>query len=202
MVSTELQLCLLPTMRGLTKLASTAIWLVPFVSSSQTVRLALHQSVDSPITNIHLSSSEQDQFAVTYGSCGDSSWGNHHHVVKHSVSTRSATRLVWVIPDDAFSGGCLSAWSAESHDLVGVSQPIKLDLQKGAAGNWRRWIHKRDEPVSVKMTNTSGIDAYGPWFDGVMLLKAKKISEVNEVEAKKKSKFEQFNASSERKELC
>jgi hypothetical protein len=75
-----------------------------------------------------------------------------------------------------------------------MSQPITLDLQ-GAARNRRRWLRKRDGLVSVEMNNASGIDSYGPWFDGVTLLKAKKISEVDEVEVRKKSKFKQFDAS-------
>ena len=39
------------------------------------------------------------------------------------------------------------------------------------------------------MTNASGIDAQGPWFDGVEMLKEQEISAVNVKDAKLKSKL-------------
>lgn len=39
------------------------------------------------------------------------------------------------------------------------------------------------------MGNVSGIDAQGPWFDGVEVLKEKEIGAVNVAEAKAKSMF-------------
>ena len=84
---------------------------------------------------------------------------------------------LWFIPDDAESGGCLSAW--EDMALLGRSRPLELQHLDP---------RKRSED-SIPMTNASGIDTSGPWFDGVALLKQKDITHVNVEEAKSKSEL-------------
>jgi hypothetical protein len=54
----------------------------------------------------------------------------------------------------------------------------KRELDQGAR------LSKR---ASIPMTNVSGIDAQGPWFDGVEVLKEKEIGSVSVAEAKAKS---------------
>jgi monoamine oxidase len=46
---------------------------------------------------------------------------------------------------------------------------------------------KRDGSPSIAMTNATGIDAWGAWFDGVELLKASNLSTVNVKKAKNKN---------------
>ena len=61
----------------------------------------------------------------------------------------------------------------------------------------KQWAKKRDldqgmrlsKRASIPMSNASGIDAQGPWFDGVEVLKEKEISAVNVKEAKAKSRY-------------
>jgi len=54
---------------------------------------------------------------------------------------------------------------------------------------WSPPIQKRATNFGIAMNNASGIDAEGPWFDGVSLLKGKKLSTVNVEQAKSKSSF-------------
>ena len=66
---------------------------------------------------------------------------------------------------------------------MGRSQPLAI------AKNTRQWKRRRDlsPGTSIPMSNASGIDAEGPWFDGVELLKEKEVGAVNVQDAKAKS---------------
>lgn len=135
------------------------------------------------IVNIHVRypSAITHDLVFAYGKCDSANFDD----IVHTIAKVSGgdiqgddTRLVWVVPDDVSTGGCVSAW--EQKQLIGQSDPLSLD----------RIIHaglvKRD---MIPMTNDSGIDAEGPWFNGVSLLKNKEIGAVNVKNAKSKCKF-------------
>ena len=156
-----------------------------------TIRVETKGELDSSITNIHLSY-ERDlgiHHFFTYGPCESVYPRDAHHRVGQCSDSR-ADRLVWVIPDGTISDGCISAW-AEDNVLLGRSEPVKLLKRKRAhwAGLWKRHL------PGVPMTNESGIDAEGPWFDGVALLKSKNPGALEVKKIKSKSKI--FFASSD-----
>ncbi|KAL8641998.1 MAG: hypothetical protein Q9228_001265 [Teloschistes exilis] len=125
-------------------------------------------------------------FTVTYGDCHTSAYHYHLHHTVSEVHDHDTDRLIWLLPDDVSSGGCLSAWSDSG--LVGRSQALEVNK------NSRQWIKKRhldrgtrlSKRASIPMNNASGIDAEGPWFDGVEALKDKEITAVNAAQAKAK----------------
>ena len=159
-------------------------------SNDLPLKLAVKIPLDSRSANVHLYrvSHSVHPFTVSYGGCHSlSSQHETHHIVS-TVTDQDSDRLVWILPDDIPTDGCLSAWSAQ-HELVGRSEPLKVHKHSKA---WMRKRHlhqgsrlnKRD---SIPMTNASGIDAEGPWFDGVELLKNKEIGNASAKEAKAKS---------------
>lgn len=156
------------------------------------VKLEVNVALNSQSANVHVYVSEVQHsvypFTVTYGKCQNANTQFEAHHVISKVRDQGTDRLVWVLPDDIDTNGCLSAWSMRN-ELVGISEPLKVN--KGS----RQWLQKRhldrrarlSKRASIPMSNASGIDAEGPWFDGVELLKGKEISEVNVKEAKAKS---------------
>ena len=156
------------------------------------VKLEVNIALNSRSANVHVSVSEAQHsvypFTVTYGKCHypESRYEAHHIVSK--VHGNGTDRLVWVLPEDIDASGCLSAWSL-SNELRGTSEALEVNKFS------RQWLRKRhlergsrlSKRASIPMSNTSGIDAEGPWFDGVELLKGTDISEVNVGEAKAKS---------------
>lgn len=187
--------------------------------SPHPVRLETRTALSSRAANIHVSydGPVDDLIELTYGACSDRRRADAHHVVgRHAAPSPSPSasssasepraphhqshRLVWVIPEDALAGGCLSAWSAGTGALLGRSAPQELVARRGrrrgaeelhkraAASTWRK---KRDEEdggssYSIPMTEANGIDAWGPWFDGVELLRSKNLSAVDVAAAKSK----------------
>ena len=175
------------------------IWLLGLiptftVATSTTTNLPLKLAVkiplDSQSANVHIARALDAAypFTVSYGGCHSSTSEREAHHVVSTVTDRDSDRLVWILPDDIPTNGCLSAWSAQ-HTLVGRSEPLNVDK------NSRLWIRKREldqgtklsKRAGIPMTNASGIDAQGPWFDGVELLKEKEIGAVSVKEAKAKS---------------
>lgn len=175
------------------------VWLLSFLvafaiamSKDLPLKLEVKIALDSRSANVHLSEAEHSAypFTVTYGGC-HSSAGQHeaHHTI-FTVHEQGHDRLVWILPEDITTNGCLSAWSAR-HELAGRSQPVKVNKYS------RQWMKKREldrgtrlsKRASIPMTNASGIDAQGPWFDGVEVLKEKEIGSVSVKEAKAKSMF-------------
>lgn len=177
-------------------LATLALSQVAFAASLSThpVRLETRTKLNSRAANIHIFYDKLVEGAldVSYGSCVDKQQADSHHVVvaRHLASTQ-AQRLVWLIPDDAFSGGCLSAWS-EDGILLGRSEPQDLASQRSRKRGvqeiqQRSALKKRDSSdFSIAMDNATGIDAWGPWFDGVELLQSKNLSSVDVSAAKNK----------------
>lgn len=180
-------------------LGTSILWLLSIrtIATSTTsidlpVKLEVNVALNSQSANVHVHVPEAQHsvypFTVTYGEChyADGQYEAHHILSK--VRGQGTDRLIWVLPNDIDTSGCLSAWSLRN-ELVGISEPLKVN--KGS----RQWLQKRhldqrtrlSKRASIPMSNASGIDAEGPWFDGVELLKGKEISEVNVKEAKAKS---------------
>ncbi|KAL8943112.1 MAG: hypothetical protein Q9211_001100 [Gyalolechia sp. 1 TL-2023] len=154
---------------------------------SSLVKLEVSTTLNSRSANIHLSRPHPSlyPFTVTYGAChGRSSQGEAHHSISE-VHDGGIDRLIWVLPDDISPRGCLSAWSAKG-DLVGLSEPLIVNKDS------KQWTKKRhldkgrrlSKRASIPMTSASGINANGPWFDGVEVLKEAQINTVDAAQAK------------------
>lgn len=176
------------TALALTSLASSAL-----VAPPHSVRLETRTKLTSRAANIHISfdSLPPGPIDVSYGSCLDRRRSDSHHTVvgRHiPVPTLSEQRLVWMIPDDAVSGGCLSAWAGDGTILVGRSEPQELADRRSRRDGVRE-IHKRSRTKKKRDRITMAdaeADALGPWFDGVEALKKNNISAVDVAAAKSK----------------
>ncbi|KAI1879433.1 hypothetical protein JX265_002387 [Neoarthrinium moseri] len=146
--------------------------------SSLPVKIETRSKLDTNLANIHLRFAEDVEGTVTYtyGPCSSVELRDAHHEVGRSTSSADS-RLVWVMPREVSTGGCVSAWDANG-SLVGRS-----DAQNFEPTN--RSLKKRGED-SIEMTNATGIDTWGPWFDGVALLESKNLSTVDVDAAKGK----------------
>ena len=152
------------------------------------LKLGVKIPLDSQSANIHISRPLDfpHPFTISYGGCL-SAQHEAHHVIS-TVTDQNSDRLVWILAENIPTKGCLSAWSAQ-HGLVGRSEPLTVNKYS------RSWKKKREvghgprlgKRASIPMSNASGIDAEGPWFDGVELLKQKEIGAVSVKEAKAKS---------------
>ncbi|KIW24357.1 uncharacterized protein PV07_10076 [Cladophialophora immunda] len=165
------------------QLMLSALLLPCVLAVSLPVKLHLKRAVDSGLANIHLAYDRPiaTEVVFTYGPCKAKTPGEAHHLVGRSHSC-DHDRLLWKVPEYTPTGQCLSAWDARQN-LVGRSVPVSIAPNAKAA---RRRLRKRQADFSIQMDNSSGIDAEGPWFDGVVALKNKEISAVNAQEAKSK----------------
>lgn len=144
------------------------------------VHLETRSEIDSRVANVHVTFSEPVDGELTYTYGRHCTPGTHqlrdaHHTVARS-SGNTESRLVWLMPKDAESGGCLSAWDSHGK-LVGRSEPQRFQTAK------KRDLRKRS---GVAMTQAAGIDTWGPWFDGVRLLEEKELGAVDAAAAKAK----------------
>lgn len=172
-------------------------WLLSLVATSIVattdnlpLKLAVRIPLDSQSANVHISRTPDSAypFTVSYGGCHSSTSEHEAHHVVSTVNDQGSDRLVWILPNDIPANGCLSAWSAQ-HKLVGRSEPLNVNKYS------KLWMRKREleqgtrlsKRASIPMINASGIDAEGPWFDGVELLKEKEIGAISVKEAKAKS---------------
>ena len=154
-----------------------------FIASAQAkfhIRLETRTRITSRVANVHVDYDlpVEGGVAFTYGDCDSTHEDQSHHYISRSPDGGAAGeshRLVWVMPREAVSGGCLSAWSAPG-ELVGRSEPQDLEQ---AHIFW-----KRDE--GIEMTPGNGINVWGPWFDGVKLLEEKNPGHVDVEVAKTK----------------
>ncbi|KAF6826931.1 l-amino acid oxidase [Colletotrichum plurivorum] len=160
-----------------------ARWLLSFAAGSALaaasglpLKLETRSAVTSRVSNVHLSVREPVEGPVTftYGSCRGVSLDDAHHTIVES-EVKDSERLVWVLPEDAETDGCISAWNS-SGSLVGRSEPQTLHH------SWKRRAQKR----SITMSNETGFDTLGAWFEGVNLLKDKEPSTVDVDAAKSK----------------
>ena len=99
------------------------------VSSPLPVHLETRAALDSRLANVHLAFDDliEGLIQFTYGSCESKSADEAHHTIGHGLHT-GTERLVWIIPEDVFSGGCLAAWS-ETGNLLGRSSPQDLQIK-------------------------------------------------------------------------
>ncbi|KAK3987379.1 putative L-amino-acid oxidase precursor [Cladorrhinum sp. PSN332] len=143
------------------------------------VKLETRQAVTSRLSNVHLSveRSVEGPISVGYGSCTSVASRDVHHTIGEVEGKRHSTRLVWVLPENAETGGCLSAWNSAGQ-LVGRSEPQVLENR-----HTKRAL-KRAE--SIEMNNSTGIDVLGPWFEGVNILQNKQPGPVDVEAAKNK----------------
>ena len=147
--------------------------------ASLPVNLQVKHQGSSRLTNIHISNAEMggnEGLTITYGSC-ESTVAQDAHQIVAKVEPRSGTgpfRLVWVLPEEIESEGCISAWGSTGV-LYGRSERQRLA---------ERQIRRRG---SIQMDNENGIDSWGPWFDGVNLLKNKEPGLIDVAAAKSKS---------------
>lgn len=156
-------------------LLATQAFSVAFASTLP-VKLETRSEIRSRLANIHVSFDIpfDDPVTYTYGSCESGHPQDSHHVIGRSTHSEDL-RLVWVQPKGSVPHGCISAWDSQD-SLIGRSQPQYLQ---------RRDLKKR-APYSIQMTNETGIDTLGPWFNGVELLESKNLSAIDVEVAKSK----------------
>ena len=164
-------------------LLSLSLHLPISIASDLPLKLEVKSALDSDLANVHLSevSPSVYPYTVTYGSCNSL---EPHHTIS-TVNDPGTDRLLWTLPKDILPNGCLFAHSPQQR-LIGRSEPLTINKRSP------QWVRKRERDTLFKrsgipMTNASGIDAQGPWFNGVELLKEKEISAVNVKEAKAQS---------------
>lgn len=159
------------------------------------VRLETRTDLNSRAANIHVSFDKLVEGLVdfTYGSCLDKRQADSHQIIARHTPSGASHRLVWVIPEHAVSGGCISAWDSTG-SLVGRSEAQQLASQRSRKRgveefHKRSAMKKRDGDGgshAIPMDNSTGIDVWGPWFDGVALLESKNHSYVDVEKAKSK----------------
>jgi hypothetical protein len=90
------------------------------------IKLKTRAAVTSRLANIHLSFDEavEGTITFTYGSCLSESLHNAHHSIGKARQS-DGSRLVWILPENSDSGGCIAAWNVDGH-LVGRSKPQLL----------------------------------------------------------------------------
>jgi hypothetical protein len=140
-------------------LLAPLVYFLPCVlASSLPVKLHLKRSVDSGLANIHVSCSHpiSSEVVYTYGPCDAKTPGEAHHLVGRTASC-DHDRILWKLPEHAPTAHCLSAWDS-NQNLFGRSDTVDIVPSPRTAG---RRLKKRQENVSIKMDNSSGIDAEG-----------------------------------------
>lgn len=147
------------------------------------IRIETRTALNSRVANVHIEADPpiSQEIDFTYGPCSTQTKENAHHVVGQAIKLEDdrPRRLVWIMPKGLHSGDCISGWS-ETGELLGRSEPQKVQHKK-----MRR--RKRDSSdFAVPMNSSSGIDVYGPWFDGVALLEKSENHDVDVEAAKAK----------------
>ncbi|CZS90409.1 related to L-amino-acid oxidase [Rhynchosporium graminicola] len=143
-------------------------------ASHSQIRFRSTKTINSEsLHNIHLEYTKTDfigDLSVLYGDCQSSTTQKHHHFIgRTDISAKSRPeRFVWSVPRDAFSGGCIHAFSGEK--LVGRSVAITIEA-----------------PLKKRQVIADVADISGPWFDGVAYMASKPESSVFVAEAKNKS---------------
>lgn len=153
------------------------------------VNLETRTALDTGIANIHIEvvTPLASTIDVTYGNCDSPSSAKPHHEIADGVHASRSSRLVWRVPENSPSNGCLVAWDSETRELVGKSTTLSLSSKRKRS--FKTFLNKRDgrNLTPIKMNNASGIDSHGPWFDGVAYLSRRNVSQVDVEKAKSKS---------------
>ncbi|KAK4196230.1 putative L-amino-acid oxidase [Triangularia verruculosa] len=173
------------------KVWSTALGTLA-LATAQDVNVSIHIETRVPLNsrlcNIYVNRVQpiEDAIDFTYGSCEQKTLNDSHHFIATSTDA-SQDRLIWVLPDGLYSGGCISAWSNTTNVLVGRSQKQHLDLETMARRRHARLSRRGNDPNSILMDNSTGVDVWGPWFDGVEVLKNAECNAIDAAAAKQKS---------------
>ncbi|KAG6041520.1 hypothetical protein E4U41_003823 [Claviceps citrina] len=149
-------------------------------ADSLPLRVEFQEELDSQLANIHVYNAHHvpGVVAFTYGSCASTSrQGSHHEIASAEVET-GEVRLVWVIPADVPSHGCVSAWNG-SGELVGRSRAQNLHAVK-------RQIVRRAAVKPIAMNQSNGFDPLGAWFDGIKFVSQREPGVVDVRAAKAK----------------
>ncbi|KAG6175927.1 hypothetical protein E4U27_005682 [Claviceps purpurea] len=161
----------------------TAALLVAASAAQDSLPLTIETSgdLDSPLANIRVSNADHvaGVIAFTYGLCTSKSRAQSHHEIASAEIGAGEARLVWIIPDDAPSHGCVSAWNG-SGQLVGQSKAQDLRVVK------RKLAKRADDNSSIPMTQSNHFDPLGPWFDGIKFVSLREPSIVDVKAAKDK----------------
>ncbi|EGO61010.1 hypothetical protein NEUTE1DRAFT_76687 [Neurospora tetrasperma FGSC 2508] len=159
------------------------------VTAPLPLKLETRSSLNSRLSNIHVERSASVEGAVsyTYGSCQARREEEAHHSISQPTDAHH-DRLVWVIPENVQSDGCISAWSRANGRLVGRSRPQSFDFKSiKMRRDLKARATKPSDSVAIHMTTDNGINPWGPWFDGVKLLEDKEISALDVEKAKSKN---------------
>lgn len=152
------------------------------------IRLETRTTLDTRIANIHIEvvTPLTNAVDVSYGDCDSLSSAGKHHDITKRVQVLRSSRLVWRVPEDSPSNGCLVALDSETGEFVAKSTVLNINLRSRRKRSFGPLLNERDG-MSIQMNNASGIDSRGPWFDGVEYLEGRNVSQVDVGEAKNKS---------------
>ncbi|KAF2667825.1 hypothetical protein BT63DRAFT_441387 [Microthyrium microscopicum] len=165
--------------------------------------------------NVHITYTAplDGNLTIAYGSCGFQELGKSHHILgsthigshplakrhENSYEDRRPTRFVWLVKDEAVTGGCISAYLTSEGNaeqvLVGSSKPIDVKKRLEKRGRTRPHKTAAKSTASGKAnfkTRAYGAefaditDSLGPWFDGVEYLSQKEPDDVFVAHVKEK----------------
>ncbi|KAG5981792.1 hypothetical protein E4U55_002570 [Claviceps digitariae] len=139
----------------------------------------LEEHLDSELANIRVLNADRvpGVVAFTYGSCAAGLPHESHHEIASAEIHTAHARLVWIVPRDAPSPGCVSAWNSTG-GLVGRSRAQSLHAVK------RHILKRAAKPIFMNQSNH--FDSLGPWFDGIKFISQREPSVVDVQAAKAK----------------
>ncbi|KAK0720224.1 L-amino acid oxidase [Lasiosphaeris hirsuta] len=142
----------------------------------------------SRLANIHIERliPVNELVDFTYGPCDSTSTVEAHHTVGQ-ITAPTHDRVVWVIPDTSSSRGCISAWSNATGILLGRSKAQHFGFKTPDQRQNPDSVRRRNNLHAIRMGNTTGIDVWGAWFDGVELLKNTEVGPIEAAAAKRKN---------------
>lgn len=165
---------MLPYLFGLLGALSltTTVYSSPLTALARTVHFKGPISVErDSVHNVHVELEEdfEGELTVFFASCDATHLDHRHHTIStiHVRRNIHPDRFVWLVPDDAFDGGCLHAYAGSV--IVGSSTSIAVTNN----------LRKRESIAEVA-------DPLGPWFDGVAYMESKNVSATFSAEAKGK----------------
>lgn len=130
-------------------------WLAPFMvativaATDLPLKLETKSGVRSRLANVHLTSdgTVDGRVTVVYGSCvSDSPRDSLQTISTTELGDIVQQRLVWVVPEDAQEGDCISAFGS-SGTLLGRSEPQTLQH------HWRKRALKKRTGTSFEFTH-------------------------------------------------
>ncbi|KAK4164276.1 putative L-amino-acid oxidase [Cladorrhinum sp. PSN259] len=158
------------------------------IAHSLPLQIETRAPLTSRVSNIHVAFLEPVEGSIdfTYGSCDQQHVIDSHHLIANAPSA-TYNRLVWVVPKDMYSDGCISAWDHNTGLLLGRSDKQHFDFELIQQRRNLRLSRRNNDPNSISMDNSTGVDVWGPWFDGVELLRNSECSPIDAETAKRKN---------------